>query len=263
MQAFETLEFELNQGVAVIKLNRPDAANGITLQLAQELLQAAIFCETDSRVRAVLLTGNGKMFSAGGDLKSFAAFGEQMTTKMKELMVAMHAAISKFNNMPAPLIVAVNGMAAGAGFSIAISGDLVYASEQAKFTMAYTAAGLSPDGSASYYLPRLVGLRKAQELMLENTRLDAQQALELGLLTAIFSADELFEKALAKAQTLAAGPTQAFGSVKQLLSQSFNNSLESQMELEAKLMAAMTQTQDGKEGVSAFVEKRAPSYKGQ
>lgn len=263
MQAFETLEFELNQGVAVIKLNRPDSANGITLELAQELLQAAIFCETSTEVRAVLLTGNGKMFSAGGDLKSFAAFGEQMTAKMKELMVAMHSAITKFNHMPAPLIVAVNGMAAGAGFSIAISGDLVYASEHAKFTMAYTAAGLSPDGSASYYLPRLVGLRKAQELMLENTRLDAAQALEHGLVTDVYSADELFDKALAKAQKIAQGPTKAFGSVKQLLSQSFNNSLEAQMELEAQLMGAMSQSEDGKEGVNAFVEKRAPNYKGQ
>ena len=165
MAEFETIILEQYERIAKITLNRPDTANGINLPLAQELLQAAIHCDEDPSVRTVLITGNGKLFCAGGDLKSFAACGDSISAVLKELTTHLHAAISCFARMDAPVIIAVNGIAAGAGFSLAVSGDLVLAAESAKFTMAYTAAGLSPDGSSSYYLPRLIGLRKTQELI--------------------------------------------------------------------------------------------------
>jgi 2-(1,2-epoxy-1,2-dihydrophenyl)acetyl-CoA isomerase len=262
MQQFQTLEFSIEDNVAIIKLNRPDAANGLTPEMAEELMQAALIADTDASIRAVLLTANGKMFCAGGDLKTFASFGDELTLHMKKLIVHMHSAITKFAQMRAPVVVAVNGMAAGAGFSIAVSGDLVFAAESAQFTMAYTAAGLSPDGSASYYLPRLIGLRKTQELMLNNNRISAEEALELSAITQVVSDDALYETALTTAKKLAKGPTNAYGSVKTLLAHSFDNSLEAQLELEGKLMANMSQTEDGKEGINAFVNKRKPEYKG-
>jgi len=259
---YQTLDFSVENNVSIIRFNRPDAANGIDLTMAQELMRVAIACEENSEVRSILLTGNGKMFSAGGDLKSFAEFGAETSAKIKELMVYMHSAIARLARLDAPLIIAVNGTAAGAGFSLALSGDLVYASENAKFTMAYTAAGLSPDGSASYYLPRLVGLRRAQELMLTNRLLSADEAKDWGILTEVISADALYEHALTQAQKLAQGPSLAFGSVKTLLKNSSQNDLESQLELEAELMGKMSQTTDGLEGIQAFCEKRRPSFVG-
>lgn len=262
MADFQTLRFEQTDGVATITLNRPKAANGLNSQMGVDLMEAAIACDENPAIRAVVLTGEGKMFSAGGDLKEFAGFGDEISAKIKVLTTHLHAAISRFSRMEKPLIVAVNGMAAGAGFSMAVSGDYVFASQSAKFTMAYTAAGLSPDGSSSYFLPRLIGMRKTQELMLTNRRLTAEEALEWGLVNEVVADDELADSALEFAKTLAAGPTKAYGQVKKLLLTSFDNSLETQMEQEARGIAAMTQTADGKEGIASFLEKRKPSYKG-
>jgi 2-(1,2-epoxy-1,2-dihydrophenyl)acetyl-CoA isomerase len=262
MNQFETIIFEQIDAVAKITLNRPDAANGINLLLAKELMQAALICDENPAIRAVIITGNGKMFSAGGDLKSFAEEGDNIGAALKELTLYLHGAITRFARMDAPVIVAVNGTAAGAGFSLAVAGDLVLAAESAKFTMAYTAAGLTPDGSASYYLPRLIGLRKTQELMLTNRLLKAQEALEWNLINRVEANDELQAAAMALASQLANGPTMAFGVVKKLLQDSFTNSLETQLETEARSIADMTKLDDGKEGIHAFLEKRSPNFKG-
>ncbi len=262
MSDFETLEFAISDGVATITLNRPDAANGLNMAMGRELMLAAIRCDEDTSIRAVLLKANGKMFCAGGDLKSFAAYGDEISSAIKELTTYLHAAVSRFARMKAPLIIAVNGMAAGAGFSLAVTGDLVLAAESAKFTMAYTAAGLSPDGSSSYFLPRLIGLRRTQELMLTNRRLSAAEALDWGLITRLVDDEQLADEALKVAQQFAQGPTNAFSTVKKLLLTSSENSLETQMELEARGIAAMTTTEDGREGITAFTEKRVPTYTG-
>lgn len=263
MLDFTTLKFSIHDGVASITLNRPEAANGLNMTMGKELMMAAIECDENPNVRCVLLSAEGLMFCAGGDLKSFAAFGEALPKAIKELTTYLHSAISRLQRMDAPLIIAVNGMAAGAGMSMAVCGDLVLAASSAKFTMAYTAAGLSPDGSASFFLPRLIGLRKTQELMITNRRLSAQEALDWGLVTRICDDETLHSDALALAKQIAAGPTQAFGTVKHLLLNSFDNSLETQMELEAQGIAAMTNSADGKEGIAAFLEKRAAVFKGQ
>ena len=259
---YQNLRYELADGVATITLNRPDAANAIDLALARELMQVAIRCDEDPSVRAVLLTGAGKMFCAGGDLKSFAAQGDRLPSLLKEITTNLHAATSRFARMVAPLVVAVNGTAAGAGFSIAISGDLVVMAESAKLTMAYTAAGLSPDGSSTWFLPRLVGMRRAQELMLTNRRLTAAEALDWGLVNQVVPDAELAATAGALAKQLAAGATRAFGEVKKLLASAFNESLETQMELEARGIAAMAGGADGREGIEAFQAKRAPKFSG-
>lgn len=259
---YQNLQLDIEGGVATVTLARPDAANAIDLALGRELMHVAIRCDDDPAVRAVLLTGSGKMFCAGGDLKVFASEGERLPSLLKELTTYLHAATSRFARMDAPLVVAVNGTAAGAGFSIAISGDLVLAAESAKFAMAYTAAGLSPDGSSSYFLPRLVGLRRAQELMLTNRRLSATEALEWGLVNQVVPDAELTNAARTLAKQLADGPTRSFGVVKKLLATSFQESLESQMELEARGIAAMSGSPDGREGIEAFLAKRPAKFSG-
>jgi len=259
---YENIRFELADGVATITLNRPDAANAIDLALGRELMHAAIRCDEDANVRAVMLTGAGRMFCAGGDLKSFASHGDALPALLKELTTYLHAATSRFARMNAPLVIAVNGTAAGAGFSLAVSGDLVLMAESAALSMAYTAAGLSPDGSSSYFLPRLIGLRRTQELMITNRRLSAAEALAWGLVTQVVPDAELASTAGALARKLAAGPTRAFGEVKGLLASAFTESLETQMELEARGIAAMANTDDGREGIAAFLAKRAPKFSG-
>jgi 2-(1,2-epoxy-1,2-dihydrophenyl)acetyl-CoA isomerase len=260
--SYEQILFDVEGAVARITLNRPKAANGIDIAMARELMLAAIECDERPDVRAVVLTGAGKMFCAGGDLKSFSAYGDELSARLKEITTYLHAASSRFARMDAPLVVAVNGMAAGAGMSLAVSGDMVLAGESAKFTMAYTAAGLSPDGSSSYFLPRLIGLRRTQELMLTNRRLSAAEALEWGMVNRVVPDGELLDQAMELAKGFAQGPTLAYGTVKKLLVSSFDESLETQLELESRGIAASGRTEDGREGMAAFMEKRAPKFQG-
>jgi len=256
----ETIKFEKDGRVAVITLNRPDAANGLNAQLAADLKTAAKFCDNDDKIRAVLLTASGRFFCAGGDIKFMSRQGDNLGNAIKGLADDLHMAISTLSRSTKPLIIAVNGMAAGAGFSLAITGDIVIASDKAAFTMAYTKAGLSPDGSSSYYLPRLVGLRRAQDLMLTNRMLSADEALDWGLVTRIVPAEDLMTESLKIAHDLAQGSLSSHGAVKELLMMSFSNGLETQMELEGRKIAACAASDDGREGIAAFVEKRSPDF---
>lgn len=258
----EHLELREEGGLFTITLNRPKAANAIDMEMARELMRVAIHCDQSADVRAVLLDATGKFFCAGGDLKSFVAAGEALPALLKELTTNLHGAISRLSRMRAPLVVAVQGPAAGAGMSLAVSGDLVLAAESATFTSAYTAAGVSPDGSSTYFLPRLIGLRRTQELMLTNRRLSAAEALDWGLVTQVVPDAELADQACALAGRLAQGPTRALGRVKQLLHESFQGSLETQMERESRGIAEMGAGLDGPEGIRAFTEKRKPEFEG-
>lgn len=262
MSSYSTIEFTREGHLARITLDRPDAANGLSMEMARELLSASLACRGDASIRAVLLTGRGRFFCAGGDLKGFVENDASLYAFVKELTTHLHAAIANFAQMRAPLIVAVNGAAAGAGFSMAASGDLVLAARSAKFSMAYTAAGLVPDGSASWYLPRIVGVRRAQELMLTNRRLSAEEAMDWGIVTRVVDDESLAAEAAALAAQIAAGPTIAFGSVKRLLAASLQNPLERQLELESQAIAEAAVTRDGREGVAAFFAKRAAAFSG-
>lgn len=262
MQDYQNIRFKQQGSIAVITLNRPHAANGIDIALGKELMYAAIECDENPAIRAVVITGAGKMFCAGGDLLSFKALGDKLPSGLKELTAYLHSAMSRFARMNAPLVTAVNGAAAGAGMSLAIAGDYVIAGESAKFTMAYTAAGLVPDGSATFFLPRLVGLRRAQELIYTNRRLTAREALEWQLLNRVVPDTELLPEALKVAEQLASGPTSAFGTVKKLLLATYDQSLETQMEMEARGVSAMSGTLDGREGITAFTDKRKPVFSG-
>lgn len=258
----ETIALAISDGVANVTLNRPEAANTLNEPLCRDLMHAAIQCDEAPEVRCVVLTGAGKMFCAGGDLKTFNNAGDAAPSVLKSMTPHLHAAISYFSRMDAPLIVAVNGMAAGGGMSLALSGDIVISAESAKFTAAYTAAGLAPDGSSTFFLPRLVGLRRAKEFMLLNPVLSAHEALEWGLINKVVADAELESEAMKLARRLAQGPTQAYGTVKRLLTLSFDNTLEGQMALEARGIAAASGSEDGREGMAAFVEKRKPAFSG-
>lgn len=260
---FEKIRFEVDAGVATVTFNRPDNANAMDLPLMAELMHAAIRCDEDRRIRAVVVTGEGTFFSAGGDLAGFSGAGDEAGVLLKEMTTYFHAAISRFSRMNPPVIAAVNGTAAGAGMSFVAACDLAIAAESAMFTSAYTAASLTPDGSSTYFVPRLVGMRRAMELMLTNRRLSAAEALEWGLINQVVPDGELLATARSLASRLAEGGTLAFGAVKRLLHESFAGTLETQMELEARAIAAMSHTHDGREGIEAFLGKRRPTFLGE
>jgi 2-(1,2-epoxy-1,2-dihydrophenyl)acetyl-CoA isomerase len=260
--SYEAVDFDLTGNIAVITMNRPQSANALNMTMGKELMELSIECDENPQIRAVILTGAGRFFSAGGDLAGFSDAGDNMSKVLKELTVYLHAALSRFARMDAPLITAINGMAAGAGFSISACGDLGIASEEAKFTMAYTKGGLVPDGSSTYYVARHIGLRRTQELMFTNRVLTAKEALDWGLINRIVPADKVIDEAMSLATDLANGPTKTYGLVKDLLLNTFSDSLETQMEKEARGIGAASLTEDGREGIAAFLEKRAPVFKG-
>jgi 2-(1,2-epoxy-1,2-dihydrophenyl)acetyl-CoA isomerase len=259
---FETIRFKIEHQVAQITLNRPDSANAVNGQMALDLFQAILHCDENPAVRAVLLTSTGNIFCAGGDLKEFAKLGEDLPAHVKEITVYLHATISRMARMAVPVIAAVSGIAGGAGLSLVCACDLVVAADTARFTMAYTRAGLTPDGSSTYFLPRRVGLGRAIELTLTNRILSAQEALDWGLISRVLPADDLMKETTELAVQLAAGPTLAYGAAKRLLHLSMTESLETQMEHEAQAIANITRTADTQEGITAFLEKRPPEYRG-
>src|SRR3989441_753283 len=219
--------------VLVKPLNRPDALNALNLALGRELFHAALDVDDDPSVRCVVITGAGKAFCAGGDVKDFADNLPRIGALVKELTTYLHGTVSRLARSDKPVIMAVNGVAAGGGFSFALSGDLVIAAESARFTMAYSKIAATPDGSSSYFLPRLVGLRRAMELYFTNRVLSAREALEWGLVTRVVPDAELANAVHALARELAQGPSKAFGGAKRLFHHSTWESLETQMELEA------------------------------
>ena len=260
--SYQTLTLERRDGVATLTLNRPDAYNALNLELGRELFHAVLELDEDPAVRCVVVTGAGKAFCAGGDVKDFADNLPRIGVLVKELTTYLHGAVSRLSRSDKPVIMAVNGVAAGGGFSFALSGDVVVAVESARFTMAYSKIAATPDGSSSYFLPRLIGLRRALELYLTNRVLSAREALEWGLVTRVVPDAELAPAVDALARALAQGPSKAFGAAKRLFHQSTWESLETQMELEAQAIAASGHTEDFANGVAAFASKRQPTFKG-
>jgi len=254
---------EMRENVAWVTLNRPQAFNALDMECARQLADAANRCGSDAAVRAVVLTGAGeKAFCAGGDVAAFASEPETVDLFLKEITGYLNLAVSRFAAMDAPVIAAVNGIAAGAGLSLVAGCDLAIAAETARFTSAYTQIGLSPDGGSTYFLSRLIGPRRAMELYLENPVLSASQALAWGIVNRVVPAEDLIAEAGLLAARLATGPTKAFGGVKRLLAMATNDTLESQMAREARQIAELSRTADGLEGVAAFAAKRKPAFTG-
>ena len=261
--AYQHVKLQRADGVATLILDRPDAYNALDLGLGRELFQASIELDEDPGVRCVVVTGSGKAFCAGGDVKSFVENLPRIGAHIKELTTYLHGAISRFCRSDKPVIMAVNGVAAGGGFSLALSGDLVVAAESAKFSMAYSRIAATPDGSSSYFLPRLVGIRRSLELYLTNRPLTAREAMEWGMITRVVPDADLAAETGKLARELAQGPSKAFGAAKRLFHQSTWESLETQMELEAQAIAASGHTEDFRAGVTAFADKKpVPTFRG-
>ncbi len=254
--------FEVKDRVATITINRPDRYNALTLRMVEELLEVVVACDEDRGIRTVVLTGAGQAFCADGDVREFVERAATLSLHLKRLLIFFHGTISCIARMSKPVIAGVNGVAAGAGMSLAMACDLAVAAESARFTMAYSKIGATPDGSSTYFLPRLVGLRRALELTYTNRVLTADEAAAWGLVNRVVPDAEFAASVNALATELAAGPTLALGRAKRLFFMSEHESLETQMENETQLIALSSKTSDFREGIKAFAEKRRPIFSG-
>jgi 2-(1,2-epoxy-1,2-dihydrophenyl)acetyl-CoA isomerase len=254
------VELTIDAGIARVTLARPEAGNAIDPSLVAALRVHAESLADRPDVRVVLLRGQGANFCVGGDLAYFSSLGDNVDVALLGLADDFHAGIAALLGLDAPAIAVVQGAAAGGGLSLACAADLVLAAESARFTMAYAGAGLSPDGGASWFLPRVVGLRLATEMLLTNRLLSAADAKDAGIVTQVIADHELDAAAEALASRLAAGPTRAFGSIKRLLQSSATSQLSDQLDAEAREIAQNAASADGREGVNAFLEKRKPRF---
>lgn len=239
---FETIGFSVTDNVAHLVLSRPDIGNAVNMTMAEELLGAARICRDDEKIGAVLLSSGGRMFCAGGDVAYLDSLGDDGPDTVKAMAHIFHEAVVEFSNMDAPVVAAIQGMAAGGGVSLAMMSSIAVASEQARFIAAYSQVGLSPDGSLTYFLPRHVGLRVAEEFIISNRIVDAHEAKALGMVNEVVAHDALMDRALEIARKLASGPTRAYGAARRLLLQSMNSSLQEQLDREAETVATMMET---------------------
>ena len=253
---------ERSGSVAVVRMNRPDRMNAYDFEMGKELLEGVLALAGDPRVRCIVLTGTGKAFCAGGDVTMMGTFTDGAEARFLELTVRLHAFIASLRRCPKPVISAVNGVAAGAGFSFALAGDIAVAARSARFTLAYQNIGLSPDGGASYFLARTLGTQRAMELTLTGRTLSAEEAAAWGLIQKVFP-DETFEAEVAAlAASIATGPTLAYAKAKELYNRALCQPLEAHMEDERQRIAASSATSDFRDGIRAFLEKRKPYFRG-
>jgi len=259
---YQTITYAKSEQVATITLNRPEKKNAIDGMVGEELIDCLNRCNEDADVRAIILTGSGKIFCSGGDLESYPEFSDRPTMRIKRLLDAALPAVSEINRIGKPVIAAVNGPAIGGGFAFALACDLVIAARSAKFNSHYVMIGMSCDGGLSYYLPRLVGSKRAAWLMFTGETVDAQKGYELGFVNMVVEDAELMTTANELAKRLAAGATVAIGEIKRLLNQSWHEGLENQLENEKQSLGRLAFTDDLKEALTAFGEKRFPVFKG-
>src|SRR5580698_4918767 len=231
-----TVQVDTRGAVALVTLNRPDAGNALNLQMAMDLLAAALSCARSTAVRAVVLSGAGRNFCFGGDLRAMAARDTAGDDYIRELTTYLHAAIAHFVRMDAPVVAAVNGTAAGAGVGLMAMADLAVCARSSKFNLAYTNAGLTPDAGTTFLLPRMLGIKRTMELLLLNRTLTAAEALSWGLVNEVAADEALLERALQIAEQLAQGASQAYGATKRLIAHSLGG-IESQMVLESETIA--------------------------
>ncbi len=258
----DTIDYEARDGVAHIRFTRPEGANAVNPAFSRDLRAAMLEVEWDDAVKAVSITAEGKVFCAGGDLKEFHAAGDELPKLASDMLTDFHGAIYKMNRVAKPVVAGVNGAAGGAGLSIVSAFDLVVCGESAKFTMAYTRAGVTPDGTSTYFVARHIGLRRMLDLTLTNRVLSAQEAEAWGLVNRVVPDDQVDKATAELAQSLADGPAWALGRAKNIVYAGLDSPLEQAGELEGVTIAQAMGTDDGREGIAAFVEKRKPAWKG-
>lgn len=257
---FETITYEAADGVGHIRLNRPEGANAVNPTFSRELNEVLRHIQFDDDVRVVLVTAAGKVFCAGGDLKEFHAAGDQVAAMATAMLDDFHTAIYRMNRMAKPVVAGVAGAAGGAGMSLVTAFDLVVAEESAKFTMAYTRAGMTPDGTSTYFLARHVGLRRALDLTLTNRVLSAAEAESWGLVNRVVADGTVTEAAGELAAALAQGAP-SLGRAKRVIYEGYESELEAAGQNEAVAIAAEMAAASGQEGIAAFVEKRSPVWR--
>jgi 2-(1,2-epoxy-1,2-dihydrophenyl)acetyl-CoA isomerase len=261
----QTVRSETVNGVVTITLNRPEVLNALNLSMSEALFRAIQSCKDDGNVRAVLLTGAGRGFCAGGDMKAaweHHQAGGDICHFFRDLTVPLHRAITDIRLMAKPVIAAINGAAGGGGMSLAMACDIRLATENVRLKQAYTSIGLVPDLGWTAIVPQIIGAARTMQLLLTDPVLDAKQALALGLVNEVVPDDKLLERARAVSTQLAHGPTTAFGSAKALVNATLFPMLETQLERERQRLITQAGTEDFLEGLAAFVQKRAPHFRG-
>lgn len=262
---YETIQLEVRDGgVAVLTLNRPDALNALSVKMGNEFL-GALDEARERGARAIVLTGAGRAFCAGGDLREMQHIAQQegrIHAFFDQPLNLLHDCIRALRKLPLPVIAAVNGHASGAGCNLALACDLVLAGESAKFNEAFIRIGLTPDCGGTFILPRLVGWKRATELLMTGDVIGAQEAARIGMINRVVPDEELMNETMALAQRLAGAPTAALGRIKQMLEESAVNDYNAQLEVEHKAQIQSGQSVDFKEGVAAFMEKRPPKFTG-
>ncbi|MEU7812834.1 enoyl-CoA hydratase-related protein [Pseudonocardia sp. NPDC049154] len=260
---YSTLTLDVADGLATLRLDRPKQNNAIDAAMGHDLAVASTALAEDPTVRAVLLAGNGPMFTAGGDIDVFTGTpAADLPDTLRRMIDDYHFALDRLTSLDAPVVAAVHGAAAGGGLGLVCAADIVVAAEDAVFATGYGAIGMTSDGGNTWYLPRLIGLRRTQELFLTNRRLTAAEALDWGLVTSVVPADEVEDTATRLASRVAAGPTRSYGAVRRLLRQSFDSGLRDQLAAERQSIVDAARTSDTLEGVIAFTEHRRPRFTG-
>lgn len=262
----DTLIVEREGGVATLTFNRPDVLNALSLEMRDAIHAVLTEIEDDDTIRCVVLRGAGGNFMAGGDVKGFDAFvrmpAEERQRIFERRVHTINHLFMTLQRMEKPVIASVAGAAAGAGMSMMMASDLAVAADNAVFRMSYTVIGASPDGSGTYTMPRLIGVRRAMEMAMLAERIDAATALQWGLVNRVVPAEQLQEETDRLAARLASGATVALGSVKRLMNASLSNGIETQLAMEARSFGRCVGTDDWAEGVQAFNEKRKPAFRG-
>ncbi|MGD9561540.1 MAG: enoyl-CoA hydratase/isomerase family protein [Pyrinomonadaceae bacterium] len=262
--SFETVEYSIRNSVAIVKMNRPEALNALSMQVCVDLRAAFERAQADG-ARAVVFTGSGRAFCSGGDLREMQAMWQKegrIEAFLEEPLKALHDVILVIREMPIPFIAAVNGVCAGAGSNFALACDLIIAAEDASFNEAFVRIGLSPDCGGTFLLPRAVGEKIAAEMFMTGETIGADRALKIGMINRIVPADSLMDEAGKLAAKLAAGPTGSIGRIKRMLNASFANNLREQLALEHECQIESGRSNDFKEGVTAFFEKRPANFAG-
>jgi len=257
----EYIILSIENSVARITFNRPQVFNSMHQAMRAELLEALDICAEDPGVRAILITGNGRAFCAGEDLQEVTdPNGPSLTTIIS---TGYNPIVQKIRNLEKPVVMAVNGVAAGAGANIALAGDVVVASMSASFTQAFSKIGLIPDSGGTWTLPRLVGFQRASALMMLSDKINAEDAQTMGMVYKVFHDETFLAESIELAETLAQMPTRGLALTKKALNASFDNSFSEQLTLEDTLQSEAGSTADYREGVAAFLEKRKPVFKGE
>ena len=252
---------KIENNIAFVTLNRPEVFNSFNREMALRLQSVLADCETNEHVRALVLTGSGKAFCAGQDLKEVTT--PELNPGFKKILEEHYnPIIKKIRSIKKPVIAAVNGVAAGAGANIALACDVVVAHEKVSFIQAFSKIGLVPDSAGTFFLPRLIGFQKASALAMLGDKVSAEEAERIGMIYKVVALENFKEEIEALALKMASMPTKALGMIKELLNQSMTNDLDAQLAMESTYQIEAAQSEDYREGVAAFIEKRQPNFKG-